>query len=84
MCCGKQHFLILKPYRRWSPMIADAPMNLVFINRNSSAMDRRLSAMNYDLMKTRLYEKKSLMRSRVLAASMDLFCFYRGRLLPER
>ena len=24
------------------------------------------------------------MKSRVLAASMDLFCFYRGILLPER
>ena len=49
----KTIFLILKPYRRWSPMIADAPK--VFINRNSSTMDRRLSAMNYDLKKTRLY-----------------------------
>ena len=27
---------------------------------------------------------KPLMRPRVLAASMDLFCFYRGKLIPER
>ena len=28
--------------------------------------------------------KKPLMKSGILAASMDLFCSYRGRLLPER
>ena len=38
MYCGKQNFLILKVDRRWSPMIADAPKNLVIINGNSSAM----------------------------------------------
>ena len=47
MCCEKQNFLILNVDRRWSPMIADASKNLVLINLNSSAM-------NYDLMKTRL------------------------------
>ena len=35
---GKQNPSILKIDRRWSPMIADAPKNLVFINRNSFAM----------------------------------------------
>ena len=76
MRCGKQIFFILKPYRRWSPMIADAPKTQVFINRNSSAMDRRLSARNYDLMKTRLKLEPELR----LAPSVAVF---KKKLLSE-
>ena len=54
-----------------------------------SALTNKIASIKFStnqeaLLRILLHTKNGLMRPRVLAAAMDLFCFYRGRLLPER
>ena len=58
-------------------MVPYSPIkSLEFVSTNQEALFKQLL-----LLHTKCFY---LMRPRVVAAAMDLFCFYRGRILPEK